>query len=191
MATIQQLNKIAKANRMYCDSASNRPQMPTSYYCNHQYFPDGVLVFDMESLEVWSFENEESAAQFIKNYSSISDDDFNSYLQTILWSETDEDEDPLDDHYDVDDFDSDGARHQRKECESFIAENRVAIDFLLESGHKIDHILHDFWLNRCGHGVGFWSGDYPEPQASQLDASARKYDQKWVYVGDDGVIYFS
>lgn len=189
--SVNQLSNIANSHGMYCDYASNRPQMPISTYCNHQYFENGVLVFDMDSLAIWSFENADKAGEFIKKYNSISDDDFRSYLQTILWSETDEDSDPLDDSYDVDDFDHEGSQQQRKECESFIAENREAVDFLLENGIEMSTILHNFWLTRCGHGSGFW--DSPEkfdPYTEQLTDSSKRYGEKWVYIGDDGVIYF-
>lgn len=123
---------------------------------------------------------------------SISDDDFNSYLQTVLWNETDEDGDPLVNNYDVDDFNAEDSNRQRKECESFIAENREAVEFLLENGVVMSTILNYFWLTRCGCGAGFW--DSPEkfdPYTQQLTDSCKRYGEKWVYVEGDEMIYFS
>lgn len=48
---------------------------------------------------------------------------------------------------------------------------------------------HDFWLTRCGHGAGFWDGDWPEPAATRLDVAARSAGERTLYVGDDGLVY--
>jgi hypothetical protein len=48
---------------------------------------------------------------------------------------------------------------------------------------------HDFWLTRCGHGSGFWDGDWKEPAASKLTDAAHAYGNADLYVGDDGRIY--
>ncbi len=50
---------------------------------------------------------------------------------------------------------------------------------------------HDFWLTRNGHGAGFWDGDWPEPAATRLTASSKKYGEFNLYLGDDGKIYGS
>ncbi|QNP78372.1 hypothetical protein [Agrobacterium tumefaciens] len=48
---------------------------------------------------------------------------------------------------------------------------------------------HDFWLTRCGHGAGFWDGDWPEPAASVLTTASEEFGNVDLYVGDDGQIY--
>lgn len=48
---------------------------------------------------------------------------------------------------------------------------------------------HDFWLNRNGHGAGFWDGDYPV-HGDKLSAIARTFREVNPSLGDDGVIYF-
>jgi hypothetical protein len=47
----------------------------------------------------------------------------------------------------------------------------------------------DFWCDRNGHGVGFWDGDWPEPEAERLSRFAKSFGSVWVYLGDDGRIY--
>ncbi len=47
----------------------------------------------------------------------------------------------------------------------------------------------DFWLTRCGHGAGFWDGDWKEPHAAALDALSKQFGNVDLYVGDDGKIY--
>ena len=47
----------------------------------------------------------------------------------------------------------------------------------------------DFWFTRCGHGAGFWDGDWQEPHAAGLDALSKQFGNVDLYVGDDGKIY--
>ncbi len=48
---------------------------------------------------------------------------------------------------------------------------------------------HDFWLTRCGHGAGFFDGDWVEPAATQLTQASRLFGNIDLYLGDDGLIY--
>src|SRR5262249_7814661 len=40
----------------------------------------------------------------------------------------------------------------------------------------------------CGHGVGYWDGDYPEPQATLLDEASEKFGNVDLYL-HDGEVY--
>ena len=51
------------------------------------------------------------------------------------------------------------------------------------------HAGHDFWLTRCGHGAGFWDGDWDEPYGQELTKAAKAYGNVDLYVGDDGKVY--
>lgn len=50
---------------------------------------------------------------------------------------------------------------------------------------------HDFWLTRCGHGAGFWDGDWPEPYGDALTTAAQAFGTLDPYKGDDGQVYFA
>ena len=50
---------------------------------------------------------------------------------------------------------------------------------------------HDFWLTRNGHGAGFWDGDWPEPDASYLDARSDTFGNVDLYRGDGELIYLT
>jgi hypothetical protein len=121
----------------------------------------------------------------------VTDEAFASYLVTALATSMDSGGRPLYDGYDIDDFDSDETLLQRSQCEDFLSSNSETINYLLEQGHDLETILHDFWLTRCGHGAGFWDGDYPEPYDRQLTEAAKVYGNVDIYVGDDGILYFS
>lgn len=129
----------------------------------------------------------------MEGFETISDSDFNQYLQTVLWSCNDESTPSggslLNKNYDVDDFNSSGAANQREDCKNFLQDNAGIIAQLLEE-HKLSTILHDFWLSRNDYGVGFCDGGYPKPVDKILNESAKIYGGVDVYVGDDDIIHF-
>lgn len=122
------------------------------------------------------------------------------YVETALWSTNDESTPeggvPLDDNHTPDDVDANTLKRMREDCERFARENLSTIQAALakrqrRGGHLLDwgSVGHDFWLNRNGHGCGFWDGDWPEPEATALDKAAKDFGEVWLYVGDDGRIH--
>jgi hypothetical protein len=83
----------------------------------------------------------------------------------------------------------------KADCEAFCLEHENdLLDYMLEracnlvDGAAIEHAGHDFWLTRCGHGVGFWDrgmGDL----GKRLTEACKAYGSLDLYVGDDGQIY--
>jgi len=111
-----------------------------------------------------------------------------SYIETALWSSTDEDGTPLDDvRYCTAEFSSEATRKIIEDCESFIKLSAGILD-ANTSGHPV---AHDFWLTRNGHGVGFWDGDYPAYIGKALTDLAHSFGECDLYFGDDGKLYIS
>ena len=57
-------------------------------------------------------------------------------------------------------------------------------------GRNDEHLGHDLWLSRNRHGAGFWDrglGDVGD----KLDKAAKAVGERYLYVGDDGLIYQS
>lgn len=112
---------------------------------------------------------------------------FAQYVATALWSSNDESTDdggePLDKNYDAGDLAPETAAAMRQDCEKFLAAHAAII------GDDEEQAGHDFWLNRNGHGAGFWDGDWPEPAATTLDKASKAFGEVDLYVGDDGRIY--
>jgi len=87
---------------------------------------------------------------------------------------------------------SDELRDRAKaDCEAF---QRDAAELLAEAYARDDYGAEqagrDFWLTRCGHGVGFW--DRCELTACQRVAlfnAATNFGNLDVYRGDDGLAY--
>lgn len=110
-------------------------------------------------------------------------DDFTrGYVEAMLWAETDDNDDPLDKNYEVSDITFESMNVIIEECKQFQLENwdMIKNDFSL-AGHK-------FWLNRNGHGVGFWDGSYPEPNATVLSDRSEEFGEVYVFVDDGGNI---
>lgn len=75
------------------------------------------------------------------------------------------------------------------ECESFLSECWKYCLLLPDFDGEL--LGHNFWLNRNGHGSGFWDSEdtYGENQAARLSKLAHSYGEAWVYLGDDGQIW--
>lgn len=106
------------------------------------------------------------------------------YLTAALWSEVDDNGTPLDSNYSHHEWSEDALEKAVLECAEF---QRVHADI---DDTDSSQAGHDFWLTRCGHGAGFWDGDWPEPGASVLTAYCKRVGERNVVVGDDGQLYF-
>lgn len=116
-----------------------------------------------------------------------------AYMVAALWSSSDENGEPLDNDRDETDIAPETAAKMRADCEAFIAAN--AADLALYAEHRgndqwtaSELAGHDFWLTRCGHGVGFWDRGLGE-LGERLSDAARAYGSVDLYVGDDGKVY--
>lgn len=123
-----------------------------------------------------------------------------SYLETALWSSTDENDEPFDRNYGISDFSNSARKQARAEVEAFLHQIEEAVlvfeDKAEETGKALDFddtdIGHDFWLTRNGHGAGFW--DRPKKYGADLAEILSEYaagaGERDLYVGDDGTLYF-
>jgi hypothetical protein len=118
---------------------------------------------------------------------------FNAYVDTALWSSTDDDGDSLD-VYDASDIDQKTLEQMAKDAQAFLGDNDEDID------GEYAKAGHDFWLTRNGHGAGFWDGDWPGASGSsrsssgpakRLTEAAHAYGSFDLYLGDDEKIHGS
>lgn len=120
------------------------------------------------------------------------DEMVNSYLETALWSSTDENDEALDKNYSIRDIARESVARAKKDCVEFIRKaGDETIELALEESRANDPystLGHDFWLTRNHHGAGFWDGDYPST-GDKLTAISEKFGEAWPYVGDDGKVY--
>jgi len=110
-----------------------------------------------------------------------------SYIETALWSSTDNSDEqggePLDDNYGIEDIAPETMAQVQEDCEAFQRDHGEDI------GGNLERAGHDFWLTRNRHGAGFWDGDWDEAVGKRLTEASHVYGTVDLYVGDDGLIY--
>ena len=122
-------------------------------------------------------------------------DDFTkAYLECALWSTNDESTpdggDPLDSNYGFTDIARESLYKAAADCAQF---QRSFASTIEAAGITVLRRGHCFWLNRNGHGSGFWDEEFETPEQETalktLDHASRSYGEVSPYVGDDNLIY--
>jgi len=113
------------------------------------------------------------------------------YMETALWSSTDNADDsggePLDKNYGIDDIAPETRDKMIDDCIDFQQRYRYMLDNAYgEGGIDSGRAGHNFWLSRNGHGAGFFDDNLDD-----LQKAAESYGEFYLYVGDDGMIYGS
>ena len=126
-----------------------------------------------------------------------------AYVNTALWSSTDDNDQPMDRDYDINDLAADTLATMETDLDKFFDllestpydDDQTLLDVALEyadssvrDNDPYGTIAHDLWLTRNGNGCGFLDGDY-ESIGDQLTAIAKTFGSCDLYVGDDGLIY--
>lgn len=116
-----------------------------------------------------------------------------AYIDTLLWSTSDDNGEPLEDAYGVVDLSPESLAKIAEDCGRFLAEVESAgIDLeqgLLVDRNPTEHAGFHFWLTRNRHGCGFWDGDYSEDVGKRLTDIAHSFPELWPHAGDDGLIH--
>jgi hypothetical protein len=109
------------------------------------------------------------------------------YLIAALWSSTDDNGDPLDDHCDIDDVHPDSVASAHEDIEDFVSLlEREGIDY---PGSE-EQFGHDFWLTRNHHGAGFWDRGLGK-LGDDLTKWAHAAGGSDAYIGDDARVHLS
>lgn len=113
------------------------------------------------------------------------------YIIAALWSTNDESDpsggEPLDRNYTKDNIHPDTIFEMRQDVERFVNENWQDLQTWKGNTTVEQQTGHDFWLNRNGHGVGFWEPEWGNP-GERLHQAAIAFGEYHLYVGDDGTI---
>ena len=100
-------------------------------------------------------------------------DDFTrGFFEAFFFAETDDNGDQLD-HLNVrvEDIDNEGFARLMDECMNF---QEKAGDMILDREAEAGR---DFYFTRQGHGVGFWDGDWPDPDGDKLTELAKSFGE--------------
>lgn len=90
---------------------------------------------------------------------------------------------PLDKNYGIEDIGPDTLAVMVADCQKFQGDN-ADLPYV-----NTKQAGHDFWLTRNGHGAGFWDGDWPEPDATQLTTASKGFGPFTLYIGDDNKVH--
>jgi hypothetical protein len=117
-----------------------------------------------------------------------------AYIEAALWSSTDDNGEPMDANYSIEDLAPETLARMVEDCQRFQADTAgLLIDDNLfywpSDGTGLDgRAGHDFWLTRNGHGAGFWNGDWIEPAGTKLTDAAKAFGEFNLYVGEGGKV---
>ena len=119
---------------------------------------------------------------------------FRGLIEAAIWTNDEFREDGLD--ADISDFADSSIAYLEDLCRQF---ESVFPEFCVSPSEyltrepvnctELEFIGHDLWLTICGHGCGFWDGDWDDRIATQLSEWCRKHGDIELYVGDDQLIY--
>jgi hypothetical protein len=107
-----------------------------------------------------------------------------AYVESAMWTMTDDDGNPCDDLGLVDIADETIAR-MVDDCRRFQEANRGT----LERAGDDEQNGHDFNLTRNGHGAGFWDRGYDDAIGDALTDAAHAFGTFDLYIGDDGFVH--
>lgn len=115
----------------------------------------------------------------------------NAYKACALWSsisinEENEEEYSLDERYDFNDFTGYAAEIIEDDCKRFLA--LAYNQHLIDEDTDMELLGHNFWLNRNGHGAGFW--DSPDiwgaKESKELDKLSQDFREAYIIELEDG-----
>ncbi len=119
-------------------------------------------------------------------------DEFTSaYIEAALWSSNDNADDsggePLDKNYGPEDIETKTLAKMIADCKKFQHENA---EYIVPGACKrgtgqysvSEQAGHDFWLNRNGHGAGFWDGDWSKKAGDAMDKASKAFGGVDLYV---------
>lgn len=116
-------------------------------------------------------------------------DDFQkAYVVAALWSSTDDEGEPLDDEYSIDDIATPSLQQMADECTDFREANAQLLDQAYDLGYSEEQAGHDFWLTRNGHGAGFWDRGLGKV-GQELSEASKVYGSCDLYIGDDKMLH--
>jgi len=129
------------------------------------------------------------------------DEFVNGYIGAAFWSSNDESDEtggqPMDANYDASDLAASSLESIRRDCARFIEANKLDLELFvaaLPRGSSDDGPWslagYCFWLNRNGHGTGFWDRGVGAI-GDRLSTACEKFGPSDLCVGDDGEVYVS
>ena len=111
-----------------------------------------------------------------------------SYIETALWSSSDDSGIPFDSAKYLDTVIADETiAKMAADCQKF----KEACAGIIDPDLPQYPIARDFWLTRTRRIPGFWNEDYPRAVTQELTDLARAFPECQLYLGFDGKLYLA
>lgn len=112
-----------------------------------------------------------------------------AYIVCALWSSCDDNGEPLDSNYSIDDIEPESLELIIEECKEFQFSWANTLNEYCELYQHSEYTGmslagHDYWLTRNGHGVGFWDRGIGE--VGDILTKACQYQERHLFVNDSG-----
>lgn len=122
----------------------------------------------------------------------VNEDMLVSYLETALWSSChykDDDDcgEPFDSFCDINDLAEETIIESIKDLSDFMSQ--VMDAELSFEDMPSSYIGHNYWLNRVGHGAGFWDTDLND--GNKISDICKYNRVESCYLGDDDKVYIA
>ena len=111
------------------------------------------------------------------------------YLETALWSSIAGNDAPMDRDHGISDIAPETVAEAEADCARFRSENAEHLDAFDDANDDPTLAGHCFWLNRNGHGTGFWDRKGDDAMLEALSKACEEFGEVNLYDGDDGKIY--
>jgi len=108
----------------------------------------------------------------------------NGYLEAILFSEMDEDDEPLDRWYGINSFSDGSISKAREDINRFLFQAAELTPGFMEV-IRPEYIGHNLLLTRNHHGFGFWAEDNNKEINGILDKIAKRFRETYITVYND------
>ena len=117
-----------------------------------------------------------------------------AYIEAALWSSVDEDGEPIDDNYNIENMSVGLLASMTDDCRVFWDRNGPYIQACHDPHARsewstYEQAGHDFWLTRNGHGDGFWDGRHIwGPYTHRFTEDSKRFGVHDITVEDGEVI---
>jgi hypothetical protein len=104
-----------------------------------------------------------------------------SYIEAMLWSSVcdDDSNESITDNHSIHDLSVEAMAIVDEDVKKFIELSQPILDKSDKDYYDGD-IGHNFWLNRNGHGAGFWSGGFPDI-GDELSELCKQFKEQMPY----------
>ena len=111
---------------------------------------------------------------------------YRAFIEAALWISIDENDEPLDSNYDINDLSSEADTTLETMARFFWERNIAALKYVetengyYQNGYTLDELAgHDLWLTANGHGAGFWDRTFYTVDCDVLEDTQYDYSERF------------